>query len=224
MIIVTGASRGLGLAIADHLHLAGEEVLGISRTQVAAGYRTEELDITDEKGLRVLANELAASDVPVTGLINAAGIASMNLALMTPANKVRQILETNLTGTILVNQAFAKLLIKSAPASIVNFSTIAVRLALAGESIYAASKAGLETFTRTFARELAPHGVRANCVAPGPIDTDLIRGVPRDKIQKIIDQQVIKNQFTPADVIDVVDFLLSSKSKSISGQTLSIGG
>lgn len=224
MIVVTGASRGIGRAVADRLHTLGFDVLGISRTSFEGSFESIQADVSDFEAIKNIASSLRDRNIPVSGLVNAAGIASMNLAIMTPATTVAKIINTNLVGTINVNQAFANSLIRNKSGSIVNFSTIAVRLALAGESIYAASKAGVEVFTRAFARELAPHGVRANCIAPGPIDTNLLRGVAESQIDKIVRQQVIQHQFQLSDVCDVVEFLLGDKSKSISGQVLSIGG
>ena len=108
--------------------------------------------------------------------------------------------------------------------SFINFSTIAVALALKGESVYAASKAGVETFSRTFAREMADFNVRVNCIAPGPIRTDLLKGITDEQIKRITSQQVISKQFEKSDVCDLGDLLLDEKSSSLSGQVLNIGG
>ena len=108
--------------------------------------------------------------------------------------------------------------------SIINFSTIAVALALKGESVYAASKAGVESFSRTFAREVASFNVRVNCIAPGPIRTDLLRGITETQIEKITAQQVVPKQFQKSDVCDLVELLIDEKASSLSGQVLSVGG
>ena len=107
---------------------------------------------------------------------------------------------------------------------IINFSTIAVHLGLKGESIYAASKAGVEGFSKSFAREMADFNISVNCIAPGPIKTDLIKGVSQNKIDNIISQQIIQKQFQKSDVCDLVDMLLDERSSSLSGQVLHIGG
>jgi 3-oxoacyl-[acyl-carrier protein] reductase len=99
-----------------------------------------------------------------------------------------------------------------------------VALALRGESVYAASKAGVESFTRTFAREMADFNVRVNCIAPGPIRTDLLRGITDTQIEKIISQQIIQKQFQKSDVCDLVELLIDEKAKSLSGQVLNLGG
>ena len=93
-----------------------------------------------------------------------------------------------------------------------------------GESIYAASKAGIEGFSRAFAREMSDFNVRVNCIAPGPINTDLLKGVSEIEIKKIVLQQVIQKQFLPSDVCDLVELLLDDRSSSLSGQILRVGG
>jgi 3-oxoacyl-[acyl-carrier protein] reductase len=108
--------------------------------------------------------------------------------------------------------------------AIVNFSTIAVPLALAGESVYVSSKAGIEAFSRTFARELSYNNVRVNCIAPGPIKTDLLRGVSDKQIEKIVDRQIIKRIFEPKDIVDLTLILLSREFSSVTGEVLHVGG
>jgi len=224
MIVVSGASRGLGRAIAERFVKQGREVVGLARTPVDAPFEVLGVDVASEASVKDAARTLRDRGVIVEALVNAAGIASMNLAVMAPASSVRRIVETNLLGTVFVCQAFAPLLIRAGGGAIVNFSTIAVALGLQGESAYAASKAGVETFSRTLARELAGHGIRVNCVAPGPIATDLLKGVSQDQIDAITDRQIIQQQFTAADVCDVVEVLLDPRSKSLTGQVLHVGG
>ena len=107
---------------------------------------------------------------------------------------------------------------------IINFSTIAVALGLKGESVYCASKAGVEAFTNSFAKEVSSYNITVNCIAPGPIATDLIRGVSNKQISSIVSSQVIAKQFETEDICDVIDQLMDEKSKSISGQIINIGG
>jgi 3-oxoacyl-[acyl-carrier protein] reductase len=107
---------------------------------------------------------------------------------------------------------------------IINFSTLGVPLAIKGEAIYIASKAGVEGFSRAFAREMAPHGVTVNTVAPGPIETALISNVPRDKVTAVVNQQIIQKQGQPEDIWNIISLLLSKESSMISGETIHVGG
>jgi len=224
MIIVTGASRGIGRAVADRLVSQGEEVLGLARTSVSADFEILPIDVSSAEDVREVARSLRGRKTKVSALINAAGIAAMNLALMTPSGSARKIVETNLLGTIFSSQAFAPLIIRAGGGAIVNFSTIAVALALQGEAVYAASKAGVEAFSRTLARELGSRGVTVNCVAPGPIQTDLIKGISERQLGTVIQGQILRRQFTVADVCDVVEVLLDARSRSLTGHVLHIGG
>jgi 3-oxoacyl-[acyl-carrier protein] reductase len=224
MIIVTGASSGIGRFIAQHLHESGERVLGISRSEFTSPYSREYADVSDYDKLKEIAKKLKSDGEPLYGLVNAAGIASMNLAVMTPGSTIKRIINTNLIGTINACAVFSPLMMRGKRGSIVNFSTIAVSLGLEGESVYVASKAGVESFTKVFAKEIAPHGLRANCVAPGPIETPLLSGVSLDQRRRIIDRQVMKRPFSVEDVSDLVSYLLSDSSSMISGETLHVGG
>ena len=97
-------------------------------------------------------------------------------------------------------------------------------MALKGESIYIASKAGIEGFSRAFAREVSDFNINVNCIAPGPIKTDLIKGVSDKQIKNVVSHQLIPKQFSTDDVCNIVELLLDKKSKSITGQTFYIGG
>ena len=224
MIIVTGASRGLGRAVTERLLDAGHEVLGISREAEGLPFETVPCDVSDYDAVKSIAQNLRKRKIEVHGLINAAGIASMNLAVTTPPSMTQKLIQTNLVGTIHCCQLFAPLMIRRKSGSIINFSTIAVALGLKGESIYAASKAGVEGFSRAFAREMADFDIRVNCVAPGPIKTDLLKGVSDEQIEAIVSQQVLPKILRPGDVCDLCEFLVSPKSSSLSGQTMHVGG
>lgn len=224
MVVVTGGSEGIGRAVVDALGYTDSFI--VSRSYSGPSDQGFSCDIADAEQVARLGRTLREINKfrPITGLVNAAGIASMNLALMMPPETVYKIINTNLVGTILVNQAVAKLLIRNNGGSIVNFSTIAVALGLEGEAVYAASKAGVEQFSNILAKELSGFGVRVNVVAPGPIETKLIGGIDKQKIEKITDRQVMQRSFTTAEVASLVKWLLSNDSSAISGEVLSVGG
>ncbi len=224
MIVVTGASKGLGRAICDRLIEKNIDVFGLARNVANVPFASMSCDVSSYESVKVVVQHLKKEGFKVTGLVNAAGIASMNLAVTTPQSVAQKIINTNLLGTIYCCQLVAPLMLRNKQGSIINFSTIAVALGLKGESIYAASKAGVESFTRSFAREMADFNVKVNCIAPGPIDTSLLKGITAEQINKIVSQQIIPKQFKPDAVADLVELLIDSRSDSLSGQVLHVGG
>lgn len=225
MIIVSGASKGIGKYISENLSSSKNyEILGLSRTRIKSNFDTIECDITDFKSLKNISLKLKKDNLKIEAIINVAGIASMNMALTTNHDTVKNIINTNLLGTINMCQAFAPNLIRQRKGSIINFSTIAVPLSIKGESIYAASKSGVETFSKVFAREMSDFNIRVNCIAPGPIKTDLLKGISDKQINDIVKKQIIPKRFDKSDILNLVKFLISDNSSSLSGQILNVGG
>lgn len=223
-IIVTGASRGLGRYCAEQLHERGYRVVGLGRSEISdTKFEMRSADVGNPESVASALGDLRR-DPALYALVNAAGIASMNLVLTTPSATVRRIVETNLLGTIFCCQCVAPALIRRGGGRIVNFSTLGVPLAIKGEAIYIASKAGVEGFSRVFAREMAPHGVTVNTIAPGPINTALIEKVPRSKIDAVVNQQIITRQAEPKDVFNILTLLLSPESSMVTGETIHVGG
>ena len=224
MIIVTGASKGLGRAICERLISKKNEVFGIARNVENISFPSMSCDVSSYENVKAVVKKLKKDNVKVSALINAAGIDVMNLAVITPNETSQKIIHTNLLGTIYCCQQFGVLMLKNKSGKIINFSSIAVSLGIKGESIYAASKAGVEGFTRSFSREMADFNINVNCIAPGPIDTELLKGISSAQKEKIISQQIIPKQFKPDDVCDLVEILLDNRSNSLSGQVLHVGG
>lgn len=223
-IVVTGASRGIGAHICSSLSSKGYNVVGISRSGRAPdNVQAIACDVGDYSGLREAVKH-TLKDKTVFGLINAAGIASMNLAISTPPETVEKIIRTNLIGTINTCILFSKRFARNKNGRIINFSTIAVPISLKGESIYIASKAGVEGFSRSFAREMADFNTTVNIISPGPIATDLISKVPAKYIDRIVNQQILQTHFTKTDVSTLTEYLLSEQSGMLSGQIFNVGG
>ena len=226
-IVITGTRKGIGQALAQHYVSEGWRVAGCSRGEASikhVNYRHFELDVSDENAVVEMARTLHSDYGQVEALLNNAGIASMNHALLTPASTVNRILQTNVLGTFLFCREMAKLMRRTKTGRIVNFTTVAHPLNLEGEAIYAASKAAVESLTRILARELAKLRITVNAIGPTPIETDLIRGVPQAKMDALIARQAIQRLGEVRDVINAVDFYLREESNFITGQVLYLGG
>lgn len=226
VVLITGTSRGIGRDLVDHFLAKGCRVVGCSRgaQEELPNYTHHQVDVTDEAAVAAMMRAIAREHGRLDVLINNAGIASMNLALTTPGRTAERLMATNFLGTFLVAKEGAKLMMRRRHGRIVNLSTVAVPLRLEGESIYAASKSAILTFTQVLAKEVARFGITCNVVGPGPIRTDLIAGVPEAKLQELLDQLPIKEFCTTADVINAIDFFVRPESRAITGQVLYLGG
>ncbi|ANQ57371.1 MULTISPECIES: SDR family NAD(P)-dependent oxidoreductase [Vibrio] len=226
-IVITGTRKGLGKALAEHYLSLGHTVVGCSRQSGSIthdNYHHYELDVADEKAVVSMVRSVRKILNKVDVLVNNAGMASMNHFLTTPLSSAEKVMATNVFGTFLFSREIAKLMMKQGYGSIVNYSTVAVPLDLEGEAIYAASKAAIESLTRVSAKELAPYGIRVNAIGPTPVPTDLIKAIPKKKIDELISKQVIKRLGQESDVINVIDFFISPNSNFITGQVLYLGG
>ena len=226
-IVITGTRKGIGKEMAEHYLAEGWQVVGCSRGEGSidhAHYQHFALDVSDEDAVIAMARTIKASHGKVEALLNNAGIASMNHALLTPASTVNRILQTNVVGTFLFCREMAKLMRRTGNGRIINFTTVAHPLKLEGEAIYAASKAAVESLTRILARELAELNITVNAIGPTPIETDLIRGVPQEKMDALIARQAVRRMGEVRDVINAVDFYLREESDFITGQVLYLGG
>jgi 3-oxoacyl-[acyl-carrier protein] reductase len=225
--LITGTRKGLGRFLAEHYIRYGHRVIGCSRndsTWTSDGYLHYLADVSDEKTVQRLFADVRQRFGRLDHLINNAGIAAMNHALLTPLTTVHNVLNTNVVGTFLFCREAAKLMKNCGFGRIVNVATVAVPLKVEGEAIYAASKAAVLSLTQILARELAPFGITVNAVGPGPIQTDLIRSVPKEKIEQLLSRQAIHRFGTFEDVANVIDFFLQKESGFITGQDLFLGG
>jgi 3-oxoacyl-[acyl-carrier protein] reductase len=227
VILITGARKGIGRALAEHYAGSGCHVIGCSRSPFEgelSNYRHYCLDVSDEPAVRKMFSEIKKQEGQLDVLINNAGVASMNHSLLTPMAAVNKIMDTNFTGTFLFCREAARLMQLHRYGRIVNFATVAVPLKLEGEAIYAASKAAVISLTQILAREFADFGVTVNAIGPTPIKTDLISGVSSEKLDALIERQAIKRYGELRDVIQVTDFLVDPASDFVTGQVIFLGG
>jgi 3-oxoacyl-[acyl-carrier protein] reductase len=225
--LITGTRTGIGRFLVDHYLGQRHRVFGCSRNAFAEsppGYEHFCLDVSDENAVKLMMNAVRQKCGRLDNLINNAGVAATAHFLLTPAETILRIYKTNVIGSFLVAREAAKLMKKQQHGRIVNFSSSAVPLKLAGEAVYASSKAALVTLTEIVARELAPFGITVNTVGPTPLQTDLIRAMPQDKVQDVIDRQPIRRPGTFADIANVIDFFLRPESDFITGQVIYLGG
>ena len=227
VVLISGTRKGIGRYLAEHFVGKGALVEGCSRTAPdweLANYCHHCLDVADEAQVKALLSSIQKRHGRLDILINNAGIASMNHILLTPAATVDRIMATNFRGTFLMCREAAKLMQRRRYGRIVNLSSIAVPMRLEGESVYAASKSAIVTFSQILAREVADLGITCNVVGPTPIDTDLIRSVPQEKIDAIVSQLPIKRLGSFEDVANVIDFYVKRESGYITGQVIHLGG
>lgn len=227
VMLITGSRKGIGKYLARYYAEKGYRVEGISRK--APRWRVSEYhhhlcDVTDESGIKAVFSSIRKRHGRLDVAINNAGIAGMNHSMLTPLSSVERIFQTNLAGTFLVCRESAKLMRKMNFGRIINFSTVAVPMALEGEAAYAASKSAVELFSKIVAKEFSEFGITCNVVGPTPIETDLIKAVPQQKIDQIIRRLTIKRLGRFQDVANVIDFFILKDSDYITGQTIYLGG
>lgn len=226
-ILITGTTRGLGKAMAEYFLAHGNTVIGCARTDATilhSQYQHHILDITSAEAIVDFFFSLRKDLKHLDVLINNAGVAKMNAFATTPLESVQKIFAVNVNGTFLFCQKAIGLLRKSLHPRIINMSSVAVPLRLEGEAVYAASKSAVETLTRILAKELGNFNITCNAVGPSPIATDLIKGVGREKIDRLIQQQAIPKMATVDDLVHLVDFLSHPASGMITGQVIYLGG
>lgn len=227
-MLVAGTRKGIGRHLVEHYIGAGFAVAGCCRGApdwTIPGYRHFEADVTDEPAVLAMFSALERTWGGLDVLVNNAGIASMNHVMLTPMRTVDNLLSTNVRGTFLCCREAARLMARSRRGGrIVNFATVATPLRLEGEAVYAASKAAVVSLTEVMARELAAFGITVNAVGPTPVETDLIRGVPAEKITALLARQAIPRLGTMRDITNVIDFFVRDESDFVTGQVVYLGG
>lgn len=236
LALVTGASRGIGKSVAQALSNEGYQVIGTATSSAGVdsiksylqALNPENdaicLNIADtEQTEETLQTFLKDKGVPAV-LVNNAGITKDNLLLRMSEDDWSAVINTNLTGTFRVCKQLCKAMIKQKAGSIINISSIVATTGNGGQSNYAASKAGLEGFSRSLAQEVASRGVTVNTIAPGFIQTDMTDNLPDAQKESILSNIPAKRFGQPEDIAQTAVFLASDGAKYINGQTIHVNG
>ena len=233
--LVTGASRGIGRAIAMRLAAAGATVAAAARgdnardtteTIAAAGGRAESisLDVTDAGSIESAVAGVLARHSRVDILVNNAGITRDTLMLRMKREDWDAVIQTNLAGAFACSQAVLKSMVKQRAGRIINITSVVGQAGNAGQANYAASKAGLIGFTKALALEIASRNITVNAVAPGMIDTDMTRAISAGAHEDWAERIPLKRLGTPDDVASAVLFLASDEASYITGHVLAVNG
>jgi len=234
--LVTGASRGIGRAIAENLALQGCTVIGTATSDQGAEAITAYLQAQNLKGKGMRADVASAESVQEllaaieaefgapTVLVNNAGITRDNLLMRMKDDEWNDVIETNLNSMFRVCKACVKGMTKARKGRIINISSVVGSSGNAGLSNYAASKAGIEGFTRALAKEIGSRGITVNSVAPGFIDTDMTRDLPDKQKEALLSQIPLGRLGEPGEIAAVVGFLVSPGGAYITGETLHVNG
>ena len=229
VVLISGASRGIGSAIAIHFASLGYKVIGTARSEFKFDKPSDnliplKLDITCRESIKDCAAKLKEQNLLPDILINNAGITSDQLFLRMKDDEWDNVLATNLTGTFNLTKAFIKNMIKNRYGRIINISSISGLMGNPGQVNYSSAKAGLSGFTKSLAKEVGSRNITVNSVAPGFIETDMTSFLDEDSKNTIIKDIPLNRLGSPEDVSELVAFLAGDESQYITGQTISIDG
>ncbi|MBC7780931.1 MAG: 3-oxoacyl-ACP reductase FabG [Proteobacteria bacterium] len=234
--LVTGATRGIGYAIAQALAQAGATVIGTATSEAGAqtldaGFRAADLDahgvrldVNDAQQVETTLAAIAARHGPVSILVNNAGITRDNLLLRMSEDEWDAILDTDLKSVWRLSKAVVRPMMKARRGRIINIGSVVGSIGNAGQSNYAAAKAGVLGFTRALARELGSRNITVNCVAPGFIDTDMTRSLTPGQRDALLAQVPLARLGEAAEVAAAVLYLASPAAAYVTGSTLHVNG
>jgi len=232
--LVTGASRGIGAAIADTLAAHGAKVIGTATTDAgalaigtrlaASGGVGRALNVTDTGAVEALIDAIAQEFGPVSILVNNAGITRDQLLMRMKDEDWQAILDTNLSSVYRTSKAVMRGMMKARKGRIISIASVVGVTGNPGQANYAAAKAGIIAFSKSLAREIGSRGITVNVVAPGFIDTDMTRALSEDQRKTLLGQIALGHLGQPDDIAQAVLFLASPAASYITGETLHVNG
>ena len=231
IVFITGASRGIGLAIANLFNQNGYDVIGSARNHFEFNPVNKDslmlpvqLDITNRESISKFIKDLKEKDLIPNIIINNAGITSDQLFMRMSDDSWDSVINTNLTGVFNISKAFMKNLIKAKSGRIINISSVSGLMGNPGQVNYSSAKAALGGFTKSLAKEVGSRNITVNSIAPGFIDTDMTSDFTDDAIDTIIKDIPLQKFGHVDDVASLALFLASDKASYITGQTISVDG
>ena len=234
VVLVTGASRGIGAAIADLLAARGATVVGTATSQAGAdaigarlaphGGTGMVLNVTDGAAVEAVVEDVAKRFGPVSVLVNNAGITRDQILMRMKDEDWDTIIDTNLSSVYRTSKAVMRGMMKARKGRIINIASVIGLTGNAGQSNYAAAKAGIIAFSKSLAKEIGSRGVTVNVVAPGFIQTDMTDGLPEDAKQALMAQIALGRLGSPTDIAEAVAFLAGPAAAYITGETLHVNG
>lgn len=234
IVLVTGASRGIGRAIAERFAKDGHFVIGTATSEkgVAAisEYLSESggigrvLNVCSDEDIDALFDEIDSVYGSVNVLINNAGITKDGLLMRMKQDDWADVIDTNLTSIYRTSRRAVKGMMKARFGRIINITSVVGQMGNAGQTNYAASKAGVEGFTKSLAREIGSRGVTVNCVAPGFVETDMTEELDERMVASLLDAVPIGRMAQPHEIAAAVAFLASDDASYITGASLAING
>ena len=231
--LVTGASRGIGAAIAAALAGAGATVIGTATSEGGADAigkslgekgRGVVLNIGDDESVETALKDIQANEGPPTILVNNAGITRDNLLMRMKPDEWDDVIATNLTGVYRLCKGCLRGMMKAKKGRIINIASVIGIMGNAGQSNYAAAKAGIIGFSKSLAREIGSRNITVNVVAPGFIDTDMTRVLPEDQRTAMLAQVPLGRLGESGDIANAVLFLASNAAAYVTGETLHVNG
>lgn len=235
-VFVSGASRGIGQSILKLFSSKGFPVIGTSTSDEGVktinGILSEssadgfgiKLDLSEKKSIDNLFDTLKKKDVNPEIVINNAGVTRDNIFLRMKDEEWNEVIQVHLSSVFSLLKFFSKKMVKNRSGRIINISSTSAAIGNKGQANYAAAKSGLEAFSRSLARELAPRNITVNCVAPGFIETDMIKSMDEDTLKLMSDQIPLGRLGSSQEVAELIYFLSSEEANYITGQTIHING
>lgn len=232
--LVTGASRGIGAAIADMLAAQGATVIGTATSDSGAaaigerlaplGGHGRKLDVVDSAAVDALIDGIAKEFGAVSILVNNAGITRDNLLMRMKDEEWQSIIDTNLSSVYRTSKAVMRGMMKARKGRIINIASVIGVTGNAGQTNYAAAKAGIIAFSKSLAKEIGSRGITVNVVAPGFIDTDMTRAMPEAAREGLLGQIALGRLGEATDIAHAVAFLAGPAAGYVTGETLHVNG